>query len=596
MKFSIKKGVGMRNRLQQALQKPTFRFQSSLWIVPFIIFILNLTLISPKFFPNLYDLNPHDEASYINNGRALVEGNLILYSASPLTSFVYAPIYLLVQNSPYWFLQSAALGRFIIFGLLWLGAYLIARRLSAHAYPYVLPGFLFVTPVLTNIVQNPSDALYTAMSAFGFHRLLTYSQTRTQRPLWGASFFLGLAALTRSDGLVLFLVFITLVIILSRVWKQTGKVIVASILPFTMIVGGYLVIYGLVSGDFEFGTFQRLYAAFEQGQKTVMSEDKQLWMEAGSEARKVYGTPEENNYSVINAIRHNPQAFLNRVKATAKYLPGQLLNTYDKRMAAVIFLLALVGIWRLAKSKSYRLLGLFLLWPAPLLFYFITFFRDGYLLFPYFVLFALASIGLDEVTTNLVATRSSITFTILLAGLVVYGLVGNKLAIFMGAYIFLMGFLIVWAFKLTNPERETVKQAALMMALCAGLVVHGGFPFPNYPTFGEYEGEKALIYLEEEVEPGAKVGAYAPLVPWAAKMTPVIMALRSRHLETKEDFVQWMRGEDLEAIYVEGALKSAESKIWSFIENETGSSLEVGFTSQDGSIQVCLVRTVESTE
>ncbi|OGO19839.1 MAG: hypothetical protein A2Z14_17750 [Chloroflexi bacterium RBG_16_48_8] len=136
---------------------------------------------------------------------------------------------------------------------------------------------------------------------------------------------------------------------------------------------------------------------------------------------------------------------------------------------------------------------------------------------------------------------------------------------------------------------DGITSVGLLIFLCAGLILRGGYRFPDYPSIGDYPDEKALVYLTKTLEPGSRVGTYAPLNAWAAKLVSVNMSVQLRSLETPQKFVQWMQDEKLQAIYVEGALRSAEASVWSLIQEEIGKSLEVGFTTGEDGIQVYLV-------
>ena len=219
----------------------------SKFLIP-LLFILNVVLVFPVFFPNLSDIGLWDESIYINSGRGLVDGGLLQQFAwNPLLSFLYALIYISVKSMAFWLIHSCTIGRFILFGLMWFSAYLVARQLSSLSHPFIMVALLLISPALTYLLPNPSDALFAAMSAFALWQVLSFYNEKKLKHVWLASLFVGLSALSRNDGLILFCIFIILVVFLSIPIKRFKTSLVAGVLPFAVLVGGYFVLHGLVS-------------------------------------------------------------------------------------------------------------------------------------------------------------------------------------------------------------------------------------------------------------------------------------------------------------------------------------------------------------
>lgn len=157
-----------------------------------LTFILNIVLIYPILFPNLSDIGMFDESLYINSGRVLVEdGNIPEYAWNPLVACLYAITYIPVQKTTFWLIHSCTIGRFILFGLLWLSAYLVAKQLSSLGHPLVMIIFVLVSPALTYLLGNQSDALFAAMSAFALWQVLSFRNEKKIKHLWFASLFCG---------------------------------------------------------------------------------------------------------------------------------------------------------------------------------------------------------------------------------------------------------------------------------------------------------------------------------------------------------------------------------------------------------------------
>ena len=575
-----------------SLRKPgaTFPF------VLLLLFVLNVVLVFPVFFPNLSDMNMWDESIYIQSGKQLVtEGILPIYAWNPLVALLYVPSYFLVRASPYWLIHSSTIGRFIVFGLLWLSSYLVAKEISHLSPPPVTAAILLVSPVLTSLLRNPSDALFAAMSAFGFWQVLAFYRTRKVEHLGIASVFVALAALSRNDGLILCLLFVPLGVLLSVPVKRVRLSLAACIVPFVMVVGGYVLLYGASTGSFTLGTARRTYVAFEQGQGAAYwdlysNTTRSPFVEGRTEARRLFGTPEENNYSVITAIRRNPRAFLKRVVQIAKRVPGQMRSIYGEGLGLIFFLLAARGVIELAARRLYLLLCVMLLWPAHLFAYFLTFFRHQYFLLPYFVVFSLTSVGLTSMLSNVESRRERYLWAIALLGCALLGIVVDEPFVFQASLVCMLSLWIIWMIMNRYRTIEVAKPMGCILALCVALAMRESYPAPTLRTLGVAPDEKAALFMRDHLEPGARVGAFAPGNVWIANMNHVdISGIRS--MPSEEEFAAWMRERNLKAIYVDKALRDYEPETWALIKQQIGKSLEVAFTSDNGEVHVLRVTT-----
>lgn len=219
------------------------------------VFLLSFFLVFQIFLPNMGQINPWDEADYINGGKFFAEGQWPPLSWSPLTAFFYGSLYFLFQESPFWFLQSITIGRITIYVLLWLATYVIAKNFSAVINPFIVVGISFVAPLFTDILSNPSDAFFASMSGLAFGQFLSFYNRGKYINLVLLSTFLGLAGLTRNDGLILFFCVLPVVLFLI---KQKRLSLISSIsaflLPFIILVVGYVLLYWSFRGTLEIGT------------------------------------------------------------------------------------------------------------------------------------------------------------------------------------------------------------------------------------------------------------------------------------------------------------------------------------------------------
>ncbi len=560
-----------------------------------VLFLVNLFLLWPVFFPGFREINPWDEAAYINAGRALVDaGEVPGFAGNPLIALIYAVPYFLVRGSPFWLIYSDWFGRLLAFGLLWLAAYLVGRELPGPAAHLAVPGLFMVTPLAAEILSFPSDPYFVALAGLAFWRLLRFERTRQAREAAWASAFLGLAALARNDGLVLFPILAALLLLMAWRRERLRQTWLPALAPYVAIVGGFVLGYGLMTGDFRLGTMARTYDNFEAGQQVVLRRSGEInpVIEAKLEARRLFGTPEENNYSVFRAILRNPSAYLARLKAVAGSLPSDVLRAYGVRFAAPLFLLALRGIVALGRQRRWILLAAFLLWPMHLASGFvITLFRIGHLQFPFFVVYGLAAVGLGALLKDLQEGRGRRVWVGLLGALALYGWLDSKLAIFYGASVVLVASLAGHYLATRLGGGRAGLAAALLALLAGGMVLRGGYPSPRWPTIGATGEEQAVVFMTENLPRGSLVAAATPGPVLMARMRYAGLTATDVPLgRSPEAFLAWMRSQGIVAVYVDRALSGENPRLWGLIQPLIGSGLERVFLAEDGDIQVLLVR------
>jgi hypothetical protein len=557
--------------------------------LPVVLYLINLALLFPYFIPNLIDLNLWDEAAYINSGRLLIEGTINQFAASPLNSLLYGIFYIFVQKSPFWLLLADALGRFVIFTLFFSGAYLVARELSRFFNPLIMLGLLTVMPLVVEMFNFPSDPLFAALSAFTFWQVLRFYNTHHIKHLWLASLLLGLTASARNDGLVLLPILVVIALILFLPNRRWWQAVLACVIPFTVIVGGYILFAGLLTGNFNPGIVERTYTNFEAGHEAIYSNAGRTnaTIEAYIEARRVFGTPEENGYSVITAISRNPDVYFQRLKAIFKAFPSILNDAYGIKYTVILLLLAARGIMALIKRKELKLVLVMALWVTPLAMGFInTIMRLGYLRFPYFILYALAGIGLQALVLDINKRREMVGWllvTILIGGL---ALAAWKTAVVYGVFIFLMAILVSRYLTDIFRSNEKLMPILLLVFFCAGLVLHGNYPGPKKWQLGINADEAAALYMSVSLPDDAIVLAGTPAAVWMARLN--YAGLNSTDLPTFVDDVEFGRwvSQNFDAIYID---HSISPYFLDLIEKRVGKEFSRVFVADDGDYQVLKV-------
>ena len=566
-------------------------FLPPLFRVALLLLALNLFFVYNNLTPSFKDLNGWDESVYINTGRTLFEGTLPVFARNPLVGLLYAITYIPYRASPVWLVESATLGRIFLFFILWLSAFLVGIKISKYASPLIIAAFVLVFPILTDILGNPSDSLFAAMSCFAFWQVLSFYETRNNKHVWWASFFIGLAALSRNDGLVSYAILVVLVIWLAIRFKSAWQWIPALIIPFALIVGGYLLFYGIRTGDYSLGTAERSYVAFQQGQQLVYEKDPECRLKlircAVFQAEKLYGSGVKNNYSVFRAIANNPHAYSIRLLAHFKKLPELFFNSYGQRTTFLLIILALRGIVELIRKKEYSLLVLLIVWPAYLGVYFLTFFREGYLRTPFFIFFIFGAIGTQAIAENVGNLKENRIWVIILAATSLLAWFAGIQALYFTTVLLLAAVLVIPLFKQAGQTTP-----GLLILFLVGLMLRPTFDPPISKIINEEPEVQGILTLERNLPPGSQVASGAPGAVWMARMEPIDVAdLDYENITTPEALYEQFKKDGVDAIYVDSYLANANREIWRLMVPGIGKFYENIYLSPGGgNIQVFLLK------
>ena len=515
-------------------------------------FVLFVFTSGSAFWPRFDDVDPFDEANYVSSGRLVEGGRLPVFAQNPLLAIFYGGLYLVVGSSPSWFVLAVALGRMLLAGLIWFGAVSLSVTLGGSLAGSATIVFLMMSPVVTSLVQNSSDALFAGLSALALQQTVASTERHAMRHLATASTLVALAALSRNDGLVLFPLFLALAVagagrIRARMLAVAG--------PFLVIVVGYLVVRVFVTGNPEdvASLKWRSYMSFEQGQGVIFAErypaGTSPYVEGHVAARRLYGTPEENQLSVLRAVSRNWPAFLDRLVAAIRQIPGQLRRAYGEWTSGVIVILWIWGAISVSISRcSWRRALASLCWPLHLGAYLLTFFRSGYFLLPCAAVLAVAAVGAKHLLT--------------------------------AGWIILRRWL---------PFPRVAASAAVALILGSVLVFSvAQHPLANIGMRHEQSpSERAIFFMQRNFPRDARIAAYAPAPVWAARGEYVSLILTLRHLRTGGELREWLDRERVTALYVEASLRDLEPSVWALIESLVGTSLTVVFA--DGQIRLLAV-------
>jgi hypothetical protein len=547
-----------------------------------LILIGNLLMLSPQLLPRLADFN-WDEAVYVNNGRYLVDANLIPFASNPLTGLLYAPFYLFMKHQIFWMPHAATAGRLIILALLWAGCLLLAWHFKETIEPLFLLALFGMSKPASLLLMNSSDSLFAANSAIALFFFLSCARSGNLRQMIYASAFAAFAALSRNDGLLLYAIMLALSALHGMRAKRFLPAISCAAIPFVVIVGFYLSFYALTTGNIDFGIAKRSYIAFAQGQGFVYEnefKDRFVPVAGPREADRLYGTESENSSSIFKAIGRNPGAFLDRTVKTTRKLPAMFADAYGKKTFPVFLALGILGATVLLRLRRHFELLILLAWSAHLTVYFLTFFRKGYLVLPFFVLFILAAVGLQALyfdSDEYRRRRSWIIFTVFAAS---FSLMFD---VFVAVSAVVVAFLAA-ALLMDILRRKGIRQgfAAVLLALATAFVAYSGIESGMRKT-GLSGDEQAVVYMREHFGGGRVVAAFDPVVPFAALQSFADLAnTPGEYVGTREKLLELIRAHRIGAIYIDPQLTGFQPDLCRLLQSEVDSGLKRSYLSPDG--------------
>jgi hypothetical protein len=280
---------------------------------------------------------------------------------------------------------------------------------------------------------------------------------------------------------------------------------------------------------------------------------------------------------------------MDRVIHSFKVLPELIYSAYGKRTAYFIFILALAGIFELARKRHFLLLGTLLIWTVYLSVYFLTFFRAGYLQTPYFVIFALASIGITSLVSSIANNgKEYLVWTVLLVILSAAGIYKSLNYLYFNTLI-LLG--VIWAGRLVIRNGvEGASTILYLIFLVGGVIVRGAYNPPQAQVWGQIPEEQAVVLMQQTFPQDSLVAAGAPGAVYAARMKYFELGDLDGSVESTEELYAQLSSLGVKAIYVDSFLSSRNNHIFQFVDAGIGDEFEQIFSGRDGSIQVLRVR------
>jgi len=556
------------------------------------VFILNLLLVSPLFAPTLSNVGDFDEANYIALGSRLSLSNLPTLNSYPAVALFYALTYLPVRGSDFWMVYSCVLGRLLLFSMLWMVTYRVARQLSHLSNPWIVVGLLLVSPAIGMLSQNGSHALFAVASTMGLSFMLTFHRGKRLQDLRIASVFVGVSLLCRfGEGTLLLGSFIVVSGMMGAGTRSLVRTIWAALLPCSAIVCGYMIAYSAITGKSPFGTSSYFYMAFEEGHATAYHDQYpglDFWVEGTVDARRVFGTAEENRNSVIAAIRRNPNAYLKRLPLLAKAILRFSLSAYGRPLSVWFFLMVLQGLIELTRRREYVLVAIFFAWLSYFVIYMLLVVQETHLLIAFPVFFCLAAVGITSIVA--IPRTQQYAWLSFLAVLTVVAAVRNTMTDYMLSPLGLMLTLcIIWT-VLRHTSLGSVSAMTLVFLFCMSLFRENPRP-EQLRTPGATSDEQALVFLVRNFPRNTRVASYSPNVPMAARMSYVeLTGINTRSIvQSEQPLQQWIAKQNISVFYVDDLLRTLEPDLWNLIEKQLDKPESVMFSSETPYVRILRV-------
>jgi 4-amino-4-deoxy-L-arabinose transferase-like glycosyltransferase len=376
-----------------------------------------------------------DDSGYLFDGVRLVEqGTLMPLGSGPLAGIVNGLIYLFFPRD-HMLLGYVSLVRRIVLLIGILSAAGIAgKALGGKRAGWAAMAIAAFARPLTTALMVTADSLYSALAGLGFAVLVSgwIGEKRAGRRIgtgrWiGIGLLLGLAALTRLDGIIVGSVLIPVLWFLRGRNRPAARDALIFAGGFILPLAVYFLAYGMATGTWDPQIGQRSYLAFEQGHNFLYAGRYEVIPSPSS--AELYGTAEENGYSVLRAIARNPTAFFSRLPLTAANAVRMFYDAYSILGGAMLLFLAAGGALALWRQSHRAVLGFALLWCLPLAGYCLASYRQGFfaMLFP--VLLAVVVAGAVPVLAQFRSLiRSEQAPLIAVWALVALGMIGGNAA------------------------------------------------------------------------------------------------------------------------------------------------------------------------
>jgi hypothetical protein len=423
-------------KLDPLKTSPSIRWRGPLTTVLLFGFgILCQLPVLGALFPSL------DDSGYLFDGVRLVEkGTLMPLGSGPLSGILNGAIYLFFPHDHMLLGYVSIFRRVILLIGILAAAGLAGKAVGGKWGGWAAMAVAAVARPVSTILMVTADSLYAALAGLSFAVLISgwIAEKQGGKPVravyWiGAGLLLGLAALTRLDGLLLGILLIPVIWFFRGRNRAAARGALVFAGSFALPVVVYVLVYAAAMGNWDPQIGQRSYLAFEQGHNFLYTDRYEVV--PSPSAADLYGTAEENGNSVLRAIARNPRAFLRRLPLVAANAVRMYYDAYSILGGAMFLFLAAGGAAAVGGGPRRIVLGLALVWCLPLLGYALASYRPGFfgMLFP--VLLTLVVAGAVPVVVHFRSGLKTEQASLLAVwALVAVGMLGSQLAFIAGQY------------------------------------------------------------------------------------------------------------------------------------------------------------------
>ncbi len=327
-----------------------------------LVMILFAILIQGWFVNTINFIGPQD-AGYLNIARSMFTSDVITAAEKELTiDYVdHSPFYVAVSGFVY-FLTGDIDGVlkicYLLFSVILLvSVFLISLRLYDRETAIISSFLVLLLPALSvTIYYAMRHVIFISLLYLSLYFLLKAYLDKRLRYYSLGGLALGLGYMTRGEGLVIFIAVLTVFILTSifeerRFNKDVFKRIIIFASCFILFYVTQLLLIYNSTGDWGMGGRKDYqYAQFIFGQAAIVGIQDASGSGTYEYGHKLYGTGEENNFSIFNAIKRNPSAYMERLIGNYR----NLLYEFPSPPVLPFILLPFLGIALIELLKNHE--------------------------------------------------------------------------------------------------------------------------------------------------------------------------------------------------------------------------------------------------
>jgi len=348
------------------------RTTKTIFLILLMIF-LN-ALIQGYFINQINFISPQD-TGLLNIAREIVSKDTFTEAEKelmepyknhpPLYSIICGVIYLFAGN-----IDIAPKIYYIIFSsAIIIPVFLISLRLYGMETAIISTLLLIFLPALsTTIYYSMRHVIFIFLLYSSLYFvIIAYLDGKAKYYGYGG-FLLGLTYLARGEGLIIFLSLLFIIILISLFEEKKINITISKkgiifACCFMLVFIPHLLYLHNLTGNWSLGGDKKYqYVAFISGQGVAdkIKGDSDDLSEYGY---KIYGSGEENNYSILNAIKKKPIAYLSRIVKNVR----NLLDVLPSPTVLPFYLYPFIGFALIESLRNVELMKVSIIFMAAII-------------------------------------------------------------------------------------------------------------------------------------------------------------------------------------------------------------------------------------